>query len=111
MRCNRLQKLRYKCSLCSFYVNHILQTHKTVFTVPHFYILHYWDHVNYNTFATEATIKRISVSMPPELHQEMKMHSVANYTTINDLVVSAIKMYLNENDNDVNLAPNRASSS
>ena len=48
--------------------------------------------------------------MPPELHQQMKMHSVANYTTINELVVSAIKMYLSENDNDVNVAPNSAPS-
>ena len=46
--------------------------------------------------------------MPPELHQQMKMHSVATYTTINELVVSAIKMYLSENDNDVNVAPNSA---
>ena len=55
----------------------------------------------YALSAPEGTIKRITVMLTPELHMELKLHSVASATTINDYVVAAIKSHLQNECNAV----------
>ena len=53
-------------------------------------------------------IKRITVNLPPDLHMELKLHAVANNTTISNCVEAAIKDHLHHQCKAANLGSKSA---
>lgn len=43
-------------------------------------------------------LKRVTVVIPPELHKELKLKSVNDDRTMNDLILTAVRQYLNKTD-------------
>jgi len=46
--------------------------------------------------------------MPLELHRKLKMTAVAVDMTMNDVLIEALELYLQQNTQTVNVAPNSA---
>ena len=51
------------------------------------------------TVCPRGRIKRVTVNVPLELHKELKFHSVANDTTMNEIFLAAVRAYLRTQNN------------
>jgi hypothetical protein len=50
-----------------------------------------------------ATIKRVTVMLPDDVHLELKLHSVKDQKTLNDCFIEAINMYMQHRCNSVEM--------
>jgi len=67
------------------------------------------DHQQLLFYPELATaIKRVTVNMPLELHRKLKMTAVAADMTMNDVLIEALELHLQQNIETVNVAPNSA---
>ena len=46
--------------------------------------------------------------IPDDLHKYLKIYAVENDTTMNELILTAVKAHIQFCDTDVNVAPNNA---
>ena len=53
-------------------------------------------------------IKRVTVMVPDDLHKHLKICAVEKDTTMNDLILCAVKAHIQSCDIDVNVDPNNA---
>ena len=42
----------------------------------------------------EASLKRVTVMMPPDMHKRLKLESIERDITMNDLIIIAVEKYL-----------------
>ena len=63
-------------------------------------IVLYQDHPTLRMYAmgtnAEATVKRVTVLMPPDIHRKLKLLGFEKDTTMNDLILTAVLKYLND---------------
>ena len=71
-------------------------------------IAHYWDQKLLCRLLHRGSIKRVTVMIPDDLHKHLKIFAVENDTTLNDLILAAVKAHIQSCDTDVNLDPNSA---
>ena len=50
-----------------------------------------------------GSIKRVTVMIPVDIHKELKLHAVANDTTLQDCILHAIKDHLQHECKPVNV--------
>ena len=55
-----------------------------------------------------GSIKRVTVMIPDDLHKYLKIYAVENDTTMNELILTAVKARIQLCDTDVNVAPDNA---
>ena len=55
-----------------------------------------------------GSIKRVTVMIPDDLHKYLKIYAVENDTTMNELILTAVKTHIQLSNADVNVAPNNA---
>jgi hypothetical protein len=47
-------------------------------------------------------LKRVTVVLPPDLHKDLKLKSVHDDTTMNDLILAAVRQYLSKSESEKN---------
>ena len=47
-------------------------------------------------------LKRVTVVIPPDLHKELKLKSVTDDRTMNDLILTAVRQYLHKTESTEN---------
>jgi len=94
--------------MCSFVHGQRL-LYNWLYIYPVFQIAHERDHQQLLFYLELASpIKRVTVNMPLELHRKLKMTAVAVDMTMNDVLIEALELYLQQNTQTVNVAPNSA---
>ena len=68
-------------------------------------IAHYWDQKLLCRLLHRGSIKRVTVMIPDDLHKHLKICAVENDTTLNELILTAVKAHTQSCDADVNVAP------